>query len=79
MLEEELQTDFAQIPDNSSTSVAEGRNDLLHTPSPKRQRHNSLLAVVSDILGSSSTCPEDHLLQLVNLTGTYRNQFLTTK
>ena len=55
MLEEELQADLAQMPDNISTSVAEGRNDLLHTPSPKRQKYNSLLAAVSNILGSSST------------------------
>ena len=40
---------------HSSTSVTEGRNDSLHTPSPKRQKHDSLLAVYSDILGGSST------------------------
>ena len=37
MLEEELQVDLAQMSENTSTSVTEGRNDSLHTPSPKRQ------------------------------------------
>ena len=53
MLEEELQDNLAQI--HSSTSVTEYRNDSLHTPLPKRYKHDSLLAVVSDILGISST------------------------
>ena len=55
MFEEELQVDLAQMSENSSSSVTEGRNDSLHIPSPKRQKHDSLLAVVSDILGGSST------------------------
>ena len=56
MLEEELEADSAEESEvNSSASATEGRNDSTQTPSPKQQKRNSLLAVVSDILDNSST------------------------
>ena len=56
MLEEELEADSAEESEvNSSASATEGRNDSTRTPSPKRQKRDSLLAVVSDILDNLST------------------------
>ena len=40
---------------NGSGSVTESRIDSTQMPSPKRQKHDSLLAVVTDILDNSSS------------------------
>ena len=43
MLEEELEVDSAEESEvNSSASTTEGRNDSTQTPSPKRQKRDSL-------------------------------------
>ena len=56
MLEEELGAGSAEESEgNGSGSVTESRNDSTQTPSPKRQKRDSLLAVVTDILDNSSS------------------------